>query len=177
MQKRDTEAGFRRNPLWTYFEIAEAHAWLLAGRPDRAWATLHWFWDHQASPGLYTWWEGDKEVDQFGRWEEVRGWVNAPHVTPHYWAAAEMLLLQLDMLVYVDQGENEPVVIVGAGIPPAWLARPMIVQGARTSVATVDWTWSGREMTVTVRGCRCQVRLGPAFAPDTPLRVVHLSGR
>lgn len=59
-------------PLWTYFDLAETHQWLFLDRLDRTWATLNWFWDHQSSPGLYTWWEGKGEENSFGRWTRVR---------------------------------------------------------------------------------------------------------
>ena len=89
-------------PLWTYFTVAEAHQWLRLGQPDKAWITLSWFWANQMSPGLYTWWEGNGEENSFGLWQQIRGWVKPTCVTPHYWTAAEMLLLQLEMLGYVD---------------------------------------------------------------------------
>jgi hypothetical protein len=46
---RDEKGGFRQRPLWTYFDMAEAHQWLWCGRPDRAWSTIQWFWDN---PGV-----------------------------------------------------------------------------------------------------------------------------
>ena len=165
-------------PARPSFEIAEAHQWLLAQRPDRAWAVLSWFWDHQSSPGLYTWWEG-KEVafeslGQFQpRWEAVRGWVDRPQATPHYGTAAEMLLLQLDMLVAVDESGDEPVLVIGAGIPSPWRDRPMSVRGVSTRIGDVDWMWQEGRMRVTVRGRRVPVRLGPAFPPETPVQVEH----
>jgi hypothetical protein len=175
--RRDAQGGFRQIPLWTYFDIAEAHLWLLLGRQDRAWATLHWFWDHQASPGLYTWWEGKGE-ESFRHWEHVRGWVSPPHITPHYWTAAEMLLLQLDMLAYVDEAAIEPTLIIGPGVLPAWLDRPMRVRGLSTRIGEVDWAWDGRRMHVKIHGNRCatcKVRLGAAFPPGTPLHVGHIA--
>ncbi|MES4787080.1 MAG: hypothetical protein C4294_16080, partial [Nitrospiraceae bacterium] len=60
--------GFRDGAVWSYLDLAEAHQWLLLGYPDRVWATLNWFWDHQASPGLYTWWAGNDEGNTLHRW-------------------------------------------------------------------------------------------------------------
>ena len=168
---RDADGGFRETPLWTYFEVADAHQWLFLGQPERTWQTLRWFWDHQASPGLYTWWEGKGEENSFGLWKQVRGWVNPSHVTPHYWTAAEMLLLQLDMLACADESASEPTLVIGAGIPAEWLSRPMQAQGISTRLGTVDWTWDGHAMRITVRGTRCAVRLGPAFPAKTPTKV------
>jgi hypothetical protein len=157
-------------PLWTYFNLATAHQWLCLGHIEPLWDELRWFLRRQASPGLYTWWEGNGEENNFGRWEKmVRGWVKPPHVTPHYWTAAEMLLLQLDMLVFLDESEAEPVLIVGGGVPKDWLSKPMRVEGAPTKVGTVDWVWQDGKMSVKLRGGRCRVKLGPAFPPATPV--------
>ena len=168
---RTPDGAFREKPLWTYFEVADAHQWLFLGQPERMWKTLRWLWDDQASPGLYTWWEGKGEENTFGLWEQVRGWVNPPHVTPHYWTAAEMLLLQLDMLAYVDEAASEPTIIIGAGIPAEWLGRPMSVRGISTRLGEVDWKWDGRAMQVTVRGMKCAARLGAGFPPNAPVKV------
>src|SRR4029079_3538575 len=57
----------REWPLWTYLDIAEAHQWLLLGRPDTAWSTLRWYWQHQTSPGLSPRWGDDEEGDSSSR--------------------------------------------------------------------------------------------------------------
>ncbi len=167
--QRTTEGGFREKPLWTYFVAAEAHQWLFAGRGDRAWSTLEWFWANQASPGLYTWWEGEGEENTFGRWEDVRGWVNPPHVTPHYWTAAEILLLQIDMLCYLDESTETPTLVIGAGVPPEWVKQNMAVANISTKIASVDWRWEDGQMRVRIRGQQAPVRLGAAFPPDTTI--------
>jgi len=158
-------------PLWTYFNAAEAHQWLALERPAEAWNDLEWFWAHQASPGLYTWWEGEGEENTYGRWESIRGWVTPAHVTPHYWTAAEILLLQLDMLACLDEAGPAPVLRVGLGLREAWLDEPMSVKGLPTRLGRVDWQWSNHRMTVKTHGFKGPVKLGPAFPPDTVLRV------
>jgi len=169
---RDSQGQLKRMPLWTYFSVATAHQWVLLGDPDRAWNDLRWFWAHQASPGLYTWWEGSGEENTFGRWASLaRGWVKPPHVTPHYWTAAEMLLFQLDMLAYVDESNDEPVLMVGAGLPKEWLDQPLAAEGIGTRLGRVSWEWSEGRMKVTVRGRPCQVKLGGPFPEGTPLQV------
>ena len=172
-KSHDAEEGLKENPLWTYFNVAEAHQWLVLGQPDKAWNDLRWFWNKQASPGLFTWWEGKGEENTFHRWEQARGWVAPPHVTPHYWTAAEMLLLQLDMLAFLDESGDEPSLVIGAGIPEDWLEFAMSVKGLSTRLGKVDWEWRKRTMTVRLRGEKCAVKLGPAFKADTPLRVRH----
>jgi hypothetical protein len=164
----------RGSPPRTYTTVAETHPWLFAGREDLVWTTLDWFWNHQSSPGLYTWWEQSGSIDSvtpFRLWEQTRGWNKRPYVTPGYQTAAEMLLLQLDMLAYVDELASEPTIVIGSGVPAPWLDETMHVRRVSTSLGEVGWRWDGHEMRVTIRGCRCNVRLGPAFSADTPVRV------
>jgi hypothetical protein len=170
---RDAQGAFQAVPLWTYFDLAEAHQWLYLDKPERSWATVEWFWQHQASPGLYTWWEGKGEENSSGRWENVRGWVDPPHVTPHYWTAAEMLLLQLDMLAYCDRTNSEPTLVIGAGIPKEWLDKPMKVEGLSMPNGRVDWLWDGKQMRVQIRGSQINVKLGAIFPKNTPLEVEY----
>ena len=103
------QGNYRKRPLWTYFTAAEAHQWLYLDEPEIVWKTLNYFWRNQCSPGLYTYWEGNGEENTFDQWPHIRGWLKPPHVTPHYWTAAEMLLLQIDMLTYVNESGPEPV--------------------------------------------------------------------
>lgn len=155
--------------------LAETHQWLFLGQSDRVWTTLKWFWQHQVSPGLYTWW-GDNPnpgdiPKSFSRWQRYRGWINPPHVTPHYGAAAEMLLLQLDMLAYLDRSSNEPTLIIGAGIPKEWLTQPMTVKGLPLGGNRINWTWDGKQMAVQIRGKKMNIQLGSTFPPNTPTKV------
>jgi hypothetical protein len=164
----------RQLPLWTYFTIAEAHQWLRLGRPDSAWTTLRWFWEHQTAPGLYTWWEDKGEGNSYGLWNQVRGWVTPTTVTPHYWTSAEMLLLQLDMLAMPTAGRRGPALVLGAGTPSAWLAESLSVRGLRLRGHTIDWTWDRRRVRASIRsGPPMELRLGPAFPPGTPLEIVR----
>ncbi len=162
---------FREVPLWTYFHFAFAHQYLLLDQPKRTWQTLEWFWDHQPSPGLYSWWEGNGEENTFHEWEYVRGWVKPPHVTPHYWAAAECLLLQIDMLTYVDESSANPSIVVGAGFPAAWCSEPMKAYGVPTKLGRVDWAWDGKAMQVRIRGEHVPVRLGAGFPAGAKVSV------
>jgi hypothetical protein len=173
-QKRDPQGGFYQPPLRTYFDIAEAHQWLFLNQPEPVWKTLQWFWQHQASPGMYTWWEGKGEENTYERWQQVRGWINPPHITPHYWTAAEMLLLQLDMLAYTDRSADKPTIVIGGGIPTEWLKQPMQVDGLFTLAHQVNWQWNGKAMNVQIRGSRVEVKLGAAFPPNTPVQVEYL---
>ena len=173
-KSRDTKGGFRSTPMWTYFDVGESHQWLFVNKPERVWTTLRWFWNNQASPGLYTWWEGNSEENTFHRWEKVRGWVKPEHVTPHYWTAAEMLLLQLDMLTYTDLNTNQ--VVIGAGIPQDWLKQSMTVKELPMANGKLDWQWDGEQMRVKIAGDKVNIRLGSAFPQNTPLQVEYVQG-
>lgn len=172
--RHDRAGDYNKVPLWTYFELAEAHQWLFLGRQDRAWSTVKWFWDHQSSPGLYTWWEGEGEENSFGRWTRVRGWVDPPHVTPHYWTAAEIALLQFDMLAYIDEGGSEPTLIIGGGIPTEWLSKTMDVRRLRVGSLFIDWHWNGKAMKATIRGeNQLKARLGSGFPSEAQLELTY----
>jgi hypothetical protein len=169
----DPSGAYRTRPLWTYFDIGDAHQWLMLHRQDRAWQTLSWFFDHQAATGLYTWWEGSGEENGFGRWEQVRGWTDPKYVTPHYWTAAEMLLLQLDMLACVDRTRASTIVI-GEGVPASWLQRDIQVRGLRTELGVVDWSWRGGKLAAIVHGDHSKVVAGSAFGPAVQVAVTYL---
>jgi hypothetical protein len=176
-EKRDRNDRYLQTPLWTYFELAEAHQWLYLGSPDRVWGTLNWFWANQASPGLYTWWEDDTEGNSYLGWNRYRGWVAPKHVTPHYWSTAEMLLLQLEMLAHVAEGGPEQVLVLGAGIPSAWTHSALEVKDVGTTLGKVSWTWRNGEMSAVVRGRAAKparIRLGSAFPRAAKVRVQYL---
>jgi len=151
--------------------LAKAHQWLYLNKPEIVWETVKWLWKNQSSPGLYTWGDGVGENPNQHQWERSRGWVTPPQSTPHYWTAAEMFLLQCDMLVGVDESTPDPVLIVGAGIPGYWMDRPMSVRGLSTRFGGVSWTWLNGRMNVVVYGRKLPVRLGPAFKSNALLRV------
>lgn len=172
-KRRDDQGGFQSSPLRTYFDLAEAHQWLFVNQPEPLWKTLEWFWHHQTSPGLYTWGEGSGEENSFNRWEKVRGWVKPPNVTPHYWTAAEMALLQLDMLAYTDLSANSPAIVIGAGVRQDWLKKPMSVRGLLLPNGKLDWQWDGQQMWVKIVGDPMDIRLGSVFPANTPLKVEY----
>jgi hypothetical protein len=96
-------------------------------------------------------------------------------VTPHYWTAAEMLLLQLDMLAYSDKSTEEPTVVISAGIPVEWLNQAMNVQQLTIPDGQVGWKWDGRRLHVEIKSHRrIHIRLGSAFPSDTPLQIDYL---
>jgi hypothetical protein len=165
------QADPRRYLPWTYFSAAMTHQWLFLDRPEPVWENLEWFWKEQTSPGLYTWWEGTGEENSFRLWPNVRGWVKPPCVTPHYWTAGEMLALQVDMLAYVDPSPPEPVLVIGGGVPRAWVGRPLRVGRLPTSLGMVGWSWKDGRMRVTVAGRKPKVRIGTSFGTGVPVEI------
>ncbi|WP_019502675.1 hypothetical protein [Pseudanabaena sp. PCC 6802] len=177
---RDATGTFRQNPPSMQAQLSEAHQWLLLGRPERLWVSLKSAWHNQASPGLYTWW-GDpdglgKEIlpKSFSQWQRLRGWSDRSDLTPHYWTTAEMLLLQLDMLAYVDRSTSSPTLILGAGILPVWLKQPISVKGQLVEGNLVNWAWDGKQVTVQIKGKPMKVKAGNGFPAGTQVKVEHL---
>lgn len=160
-QLRASKENGTYSPAYTYFDIAEAHQWLYLGQTEPVWEALTWFWQNQASPGLYTWWEGEGEENTSNFWKFIRGWVEPPHVTPHYWSASEMLLLQLDALAYIDRSTTTPELVVAGGIPADWFEQPMTVENLPIEGRTVSWVWNGESLQVSVDGAPINVRMGP----------------
>jgi GH15 family glucan-1,4-alpha-glucosidase len=185
-QRRTPDGAFQQWPVWPAFELAEAHQWLAVGTPDRAWKTVEWFWQHQVSPGLYTWWEGEgmpvsewkdashRGTYSFTRWRQVRGWTDPPHVTPQYWVAAQMVLLQLDMLAMLDRSTNPPTILLGAGLPKNWVDRPHRVGGFPIPGGLLDWRWDRHTLHARITGqTPLQVRPGPPFPAGTVVTIEH----
>ncbi|MBD1847821.1 hypothetical protein H6F89_31435 [Cyanobacteria bacterium FACHB-63] len=178
----DDHGNLRQVPEDGNFNLAETHQWLYLNQTERVWSTLQWFWNHQASPGLYTWWgknddpSGARLPSSLSHWYRFRGWVNQPQLTPHYWTAAEMLLLQLDMLAYVNPTTQSPTLVIGAGIPRQWIDQPMQVKGLLVNGNLVNWMWDGKQMTVQIQGKKIAVQLGENFPKNALINTVLLTG-
>ncbi len=172
---RDPTGAFRQTPPPMQAQLSEAHQWLWLNQPERVWASLTSAWQNQASPGLYTWWgdragrERDILPNSFSQWQRLRGWVDQTGFTPHYWTSAEMLLLQLDMLTYVDRSTSSPTLIIGAGIPSAWLKQPMSVKGQLVDGRLINWVWDGKQVKVQIQGEKLNIKTGSAFPSGTPV--------
>jgi hypothetical protein len=173
-ERRDDVGNFKQRPDWTYFELAEAHQWLYLGHQDKVWQTLDWFYDHQSFPGLYSWWEGKGEDNTSRKWDMIRGWISPKGVTPHYWTAAELLLLQLDMLAYTDESSPNRAIVIGAGIKPEWLAQDMQSGTVHTARGPVAWFWRAGKLQVETVTPDIPIRLAGAFKtiPDVQRSVL-----
>ena len=162
-----------KRPLWTYFKVSEAHQWLFLNRPDLTWETLNYFWNNQCSPGLFTYWEGNGEENSFHGWDQYRGWLKPQYVTPHYWTASEMSLLQLDMLVYFDESGTEPVLVIGGGVPESWTDQKISIDNYKTKYGIVTWTYEKNNLKIILKGfkTKCKVRAGSSFSEKIKLNV------
>lgn len=111
-------------PLWSYFEAAQAHNAMLCGLRDEGWASLSGMLAPDA-PGwdVLAFGEGrpaGTEVLPFGSPRQARGWVGqaAGHGNmPHNWTNAEVLAALRDSFVRED-GEG---LVIGSGVPRGWL--------------------------------------------------------
>ena len=162
------------NNLTIAGELIRAHRLLRQGRPEEVWRTLHHVWENQASPGLYTWATARTATDDVADgWQYARGWHDRTTVSPDYETAALLLLLQQDMLAYLDtEAANSPVVI-GAGIPPNWISQSFSVSTLLLPGGSIAWKWDGHVMHVTLKGPNRKIELGPAFPPGTTLTITH----
>ncbi len=154
--------------------LTRAHRLLRLGRPEEVWDTLHHVWGHQASPGLFTWETTRATTDDVADgWQYVRGWRDRTTVSPDYETAALLLLLQQDMLAYLDTEVAESPVVIGAGIPSNWLSQPLAVSNLLLPGGSITWTWDGHGMHVTLKGPIRNIRLGSAFPPGTRVSITH----
>jgi hypothetical protein len=153
--------------------LARAHQHLHLGHPDAVWRTIQEVWNRQASPGLYTWETpapGPRHVAD--GWQYIRGW-RKPSVTPDYETAAQLLLLQQDMLAYWDDTGPEPTLVIGAGIPSTWLSKPMSVAKLPFPGGSTNWQWDGQRMRVSLNGASPRIRLGSAFPTGAEISIMR----
>ncbi|MCD6043536.1 MAG: hypothetical protein K0R40_3139, partial [Burkholderiales bacterium] len=172
--ERRGDGSFRSAPQWTYFAIADAHQWLRLGDAKKAWATLDWFAAHDRMPGLWVLWEGRAEENSFGLWSAVRGNVAPKGITPHYWASAEAQLLAVEMLAYGERAARR--VVVGAGVPRAWLTGPLAVETVGTALGPVSWTYDGAGRLRVSAPDGVNVVLGEGFPPGTIVESLSAAG-
>jgi hypothetical protein len=130
-QRRLHADGSRKaEPLWTYFEAAQAHNAILLGLVEEGWTSLNGMlaapqgpWDTGAfGEGR----PGGQEHLPFGNHHpgpcgaEARGWLDRETAVagnlPHNWTSAEVLAALRDSLVQERDGR----LALGAGVPRAW---------------------------------------------------------
>ena len=155
--------------------LARAHQYLRLGQLDALWTTLRNIWEHQASPGLYTWEASPPATDDVADgWQYVRGWPRVGAITPDYETAALLLLLQQDMLAYIEDTTSEATIVIGGGIPQDWVSRPMTVSLLSIPGGSISWHWDGHRMHVTTRGTPWRIKLGATFPRGTEVSLTIL---
>ncbi|MEV3859046.1 hypothetical protein AB0J38_32615 [Streptomyces sp. NPDC050095] len=135
--------GYRHEAAWNaygpYLTMQVAHAYLLAGHPERADALLGWVVG-AAFPRTQ-----DRAV-ALGAWNEQHAFPIASDFRevpdrhwymgdiPHGWAAAEYLLLIRDILFFEADEDRDPHLYIAPGVRPHWLAdaQPVAVEDAPT---------------------------------------------
>jgi hypothetical protein len=116
---------------WPYGGLELAHDLLFLGQRDRMQQILTYTLQHQTAPGLFAWAEGvDPRTNGFAEGD-----------MPHAWAAAEVVSLVRDSLLYED-GER---LVVGAGVPARWQGQPFSAHGMPT-------TWGKADLDVAADG-------------------------
>ena len=163
--ERLPDGTFEETPLWTYFSFAQAHQWLRLGEIEPVLQTLAWFDAHDIVPGLQVFWEGRGEENSSGLWREVRGHLAPSAVSPHFWANAEALLLMIEMLAYADDDLRR--LVIGGGVPSAWLSEPLSAKRVGTAVGPVSWTWDGTNVLTVEAPAAIDIVPGPEFPGDT----------
>ena len=150
--RRFTSDSVKRHPR-TSFDMAEAHQWLLSGRPDRANAILNAYYVNDVSPGLFAWWEGEDEENSGNLWANLRGWLKPHGVSPHYWTAAEALALQMDFLTYVTGASSDSALVLGMGVPATWRDSQLDSGWILTRYGPTRWRLDNGIVTVQ---CECR---------------------
>ncbi len=137
--------GAQKPAAWRYLPLARAHQGLLAGNRAAAAETLALHLDHEQMRGWYAFDEGGPSGP--GNWGKVRtnwrvernadGSAKSAMAMPHGWAIAEMQLLLRDALAFED-GER---LVLFAGVPEEWFAKPMKIENLPTHFGklSVDW--------------------------------------
>jgi hypothetical protein len=145
----DPEGRRRKERLWTYFEAAQIHNALHLGFKDEAWINLDGMLADAVHPWrIAAWLEGlpnGSERLPYGNDLGARGWLDPKRAVagnmPHNWTGAEMLAL-LRTLFISEAGDS---VVLGAGVPRAWLT-----PGARFGVRDMPTALGAVSYTVTV---------------------------
>lgn len=137
--------GAQEPKSWRYFPLALAHQGLLAGNRSAASGTLT---KHLELPSMHGWYALDEGGPSApGNWMKVetnwkveangpKGALSAPAM-PHGWAIAEFHHLLRDALVFEVGGK----LILFAGIPPEWFAKPMKLENLPTHFGKVSIEW------------------------------------
>jgi len=150
--------GWLSDGLWNYFGSFYGHAWLWAGRGQKAAGALYAFGNH-ASP-LLAWRE--EQLPQGGG-ERICGDM------PHNWASAEFLRLTRHLLV-LKRGRELHLL---EGLPPAWIVpgESVRVRDVLTEFGPISF-----ELRTAADGSHALLDLVPPRRNPPREIVVHLTG-
>jgi hypothetical protein len=113
----DEQGRYKPELLWKYFELGQAHNYLLLGERTRALETVNYYLDHHDVTNLYGWLEDAYDIAE--NWSQIEGWYKLPSRQPHGWVSSEFLLLLRDLWLY-EKGES---LVLGQGVPAGWLQK------------------------------------------------------
>lgn len=106
---------YKPEPLWKYFELGQAHNYLLLGERAKTLQTVNYYLDHHDVQNLYGWLEDSSDIAE--NWSQIEGWYKLPSRQPHGWVSSEFFLLLRDLWLYED-GET---LVLGQGMSAEWL--------------------------------------------------------
>ena len=124
-QKRLTPEGLRKGePLWTYFEAAQAHNAFRLGLREESWQTMQGMLSATGNWDVSAFVEGHPagwERLPYGDGAERRGWLDPARALggnmPHNWNSAEVLAWIRDAFVTEEEGG----LVLGLGVPREWM--------------------------------------------------------
>jgi hypothetical protein len=140
--------------LWTYAASFAAHAWLYAGRPDKAVDYLYAFANHAAPTRV---WREEQPL-------AGTGGIQVCGDMPHNWASAEFVRLVRHLLVF----ERGPGLDVLHGVPAEWWhdGARIVQPSSPTAHGPV-----GVQVRVVGRSAYVSVSRGARPGPDVPVSI------
>ncbi len=85
-----------------------------------------------------------------------------------------MLILQLDMLAFVNEAGSKPSIVIGAGVPSEWLDCALKAENLYTEAGIIDWYYSKNKLEVIIRGKhKLPVYAGTNFRKSLKIVVKH----
>lgn len=112
-------------PLWTYFEAAQAHNSIALGAVANGFQTLKRMLTQSPGAALASFGEGEpggNEFLPFGKSPQSHGWLDPRTALngnmPHGWSSAEVITAVRSLLID-DSGEY---LVIGSGAPKEWFA-------------------------------------------------------
>jgi hypothetical protein len=123
---------------YTPYELRNVGVFVRLGWRDRAQQLLQWFLDDRRPRGWKQWAE---VVAQDYRSPTYVGDI------PHLWVGTDFVRSFLDMLVY--ERESDHSLVLGAGVPEAWLKDGVTVRKLRTIYGPLTFSAKGNEVRVS----------------------------